>query len=364
VITLPQPAGLFVATGLAMLTLFLALASAQLLLRADRRRRARRGGPARRLLFALAAGDQEAADKLVRLPTRTWYAAEPAAVALVGKVRGEARDALLEVFERRGAAAVALRRLRSRSVVRRGTAAELVGSLRQRAAVPALAALLTDPAPEVRMVAARSLGRIGDPSAVGALLDSLVGSRMPQQVVAHSLMRLGQPAVKRLIDALAHDDPQARATVVEVLGLIQAKGAVAALIDVLRQDSVLEVKIRAVRALGRLGTPAALGPLLDAASADQPPVLRTVAAQALGHLGDPVASLRLTVLLSDPVYRVAHNAANALLRLGESGDRVLRSYAARGTGLAAGHAREALAFDALSAQRPEAGSVASSHERT
>lgn len=363
-ITLPQPAGLFVATGLAMLTLFLALASAQLLLRADRRRRARRGGPARRLLFALAAGDQEAADKLVRLPTRTWYAAEPTAVALVGKVRGEARDALLEVFERRGAAAVALRRLRSRSVVRRGTAAELVGSLRQRAAVPALAALLTDPAPEVRMVAARSLGRIGDPSAVGALLDSLVGSRMPQQVVAHSLMRLGQPAVKRLIDALAHDDPQARATVVEVLGLIQAKGAVAALIDVLRQDSVLEVKIRAVRALGRLGTPAALGPLLDAASADQPPVLRTVAAQALGHLGDPVASLRLTVLLSDPVYRVAHNAANALLRLGESGDRVLRSYAARGTGLAAGHAREALAFDALSAQRPEAGSVASSHERT
>ena len=99
-ITLPQPAGLFVATGLAMLTLFLALASAQLLLRADRRRRARRGGPARRLLFALAAGDQEAADKLVRLPTRTWHAAEQTAVALVGEVRGEARDALLEVFER------------------------------------------------------------------------------------------------------------------------------------------------------------------------------------------------------------------------------------------------------------------------
>jgi HEAT repeat protein len=208
-------------------------------------------------------------------------------------------------------------------------------------------------------VAARSLGRIGDPSVVGALLDSLAGSRMPQQAVAHPLIALGQPAVQPLIDALAHHDPQARATVVEVLGLISAVSAVPALIDVLRQDPVLEVKIRAVRALGRLGTPAALGPLLDAARADQVPVLRTVAAQALGQLGDPVASLRLTLLLSDPVYRVAHNAAKALLRLGESGARVLRTYAA-GTGRAAAHAREALALDSLISQPPESDSEASS----
>jgi HEAT repeat protein len=79
-------------------------------------------------------------------------------------------------------------------------------------------------------------------------------------------------------------------SVVEVLGLISAVGADRALIDVLHQDPVFEVKIRAVRALGRLGTPAALGPLLDAARAEQVPVLRTVAAQALGQLG--IRSLR------------------------------------------------------------------------
>jgi HEAT repeat protein len=361
-ITWPQPGVVFVATGIAVLTLILALATARLLLRTGRGRRARRGAPARRLLLALQAGGQDAAEELVRLPARTWCAAEPTAIALIGNLRGDARESLLAVFERRGAAATAVRQLRSRSAVRRGMAAELLGSLRHRAAVPALAALLTDPAPEVRIVAARSLGRIGNPSAVAPLLDSLDGHRMPQQVVAHSLIGLGQPAVNPLIDALAHDDPQARATVVEVLGLIQAHGAVAALIDVLRQDPVLEVKIRATRALGRLGTLAALGPLLDAARPDQPPVLRTVAAQALGQLGDPVASLRLTLLLSDPVYRVAHNAANALLQLGESGARVLHSYAEQGTGLGAAHAREALAFDALSAPQQEADSATSSPE--
>jgi hypothetical protein len=33
--------------------------------------------------------------------------------------------------------------------------------------------------------------------------------------------------------------------------------------------------------------------------------------------------LRLTLLLSDPVYRVAHDAAKALLQLGESGDTLV-----------------------------------------
>ena len=55
-------------------------------------RRARLAAPARRVLLALAAGDDEPEhlDTLVRLEPAVWRAVEPTAVAMLGKVRGEA----------------------------------------------------------------------------------------------------------------------------------------------------------------------------------------------------------------------------------------------------------------------------------
>ncbi|HJQ44888.1 MAG TPA: HEAT repeat domain-containing protein [Amycolatopsis sp.] len=244
--------------------------------------------------------------------------------------------------------------LRRRGVVRRLAAAEYLGRSGNLDAVQALCPLLRDRDRTVRTVAARSLGQIGSPGAVGPLLDSLTRGGMPQQVVADALVRLGRTARPDLVAALGHEPPQKRAVAAEVLGLLRATDAIPRLVVVLRRDPVPEVKIRATRALGRIGTLSALGPLLDTARPDLPAASRAVAARALGHLGDPAATLRLMLLLSDDDYWVAHNAAEALARLGEAGLRPLRAEAAHGTGQAAMHAREALFLHALRADAARA----------
>lgn len=246
-----------------------------------------------------------------------------------------------------GTAIAALRRHGSS---RRLAAANYLSWAGNHEAVPALCRLLDDRDRTVRSVAARSLGRIGSPDAVGPLLDALTRRGMPQQVVADALVRLGRRVRSDLIVALGQESPRARAVAAEVLGLLRATDAIPRLVLILRRDPVMEVKIRAARALGRIGTLSALGPLLDAARPDLPAALRAVAAQALGHLGDPAATLRLTLLLSDDDYWVAHNAAEALVRLGEAGLRPLRTEATHGTGPAALHAREALFLRTLAAE--------------
>src|SRR5439155_24201247 len=185
-------------------------------------RRARLAAPARRSLLALAAGDDdpEVLEALVALPRATWRAVEPTAVALLGKVRGEAYAALVSVLERRGMADRALRDVHRWGAIRRARAAEVLGSLRRRDAVPPLRHLLTDPDPDVRMVAVRALGRIGDADSATPLLQALVGPRpIPPQLIAQALMGLGAPAQPLVEAGLGHPDELVRATAAEVLGL-------------------------------------------------------------------------------------------------------------------------------------------------
>ncbi|UWP81474.1 HEAT repeat domain-containing protein [Dactylosporangium fulvum] len=333
-------------------------------------RRARLAKPARQLLLAIAAGDDdpERIEELVRLPDDVWVAVEPNAVALLGKVRGEAHATLVDVFERRGAAWRARSQLRRRDPVARAQAAEVLGNLGRKDALLPLCDLLADPDPDVRVVAARSLGRIGDPGATQPLLAALASRRtVPAQVVATALTRLGSGAQTALLAAL--DDPRApvRATAAEVLGLVGAVGATVRVESALRADPSIEVRVRAARTLGRLGTRTALSPLLDSLEPDRPAVLRAEAARALGELGAVTAAQALTALLADPDYAVAHNAAQSLLRLGNAGRAALVAAEHRShvrprhsaeehetdpeVILSAAHAREALAAAELDDHR-------------
>lgn len=300
----------------------------RLVRRAARARRARLAAPARRLLVRLTAGDDDETliDQLVAVDARTWRAVEPAAVAMLGKVRGEAHTALVTVFQKRGAGTRATDDLHARSPVVRARAAEVLGNIGTPDDVPRLLELLHDRDPDVRVVAVRSLGRIAHPGAATALLASTVGPNpVPPQLVAHALVRIGLAAQHDVAAAL--DDPAelARATALEVLGLIGAVGAARQVEFALRSDLSLEVRLRAARTLGRLGTRSALAPLLEAVEPDRPAALRAEAARALGELGAPAAALPLAALLTDPEYRVAHQAARALLRLGTPGREALNS---------------------------------------
>jgi HEAT repeat protein len=343
----------------------LGIAGARVLRNLRQRKRAGlAAGPRRALLAFVADNGEEGSHDLVAIPDDAWRAAEPGALGLLGKLRGEAHQALVSVFLRRGVARAALRDLRSRSRVRRARAAQVLGDLELRQAVPELCRLLTDRHSEVRVVAVRALGRIGDPAAAWRLIASLDQSDpVPSLLATQALVQLGPEAEVTLSAALDHPQARVRAVCLDALGLLGTAGSVHRVARVLREDTMPDVRVAAAASLGRLGVRAALEPLTAALALSRPAPLRAAAARALGELGAAAAVPALTVLLSDGEYRVAHEAAHALRRLGRTGLEALQTVldveaaemAATGRGVharpseAAGHAREALALASVGA---------------
>lgn len=314
----------------------------------DRRRHRLAEAPRRALLAFVAEGGEEGIEDLLAIPAPAWRAAEPAAIALLGKVRGEAHAALAEVFERRGATDRAIADLGHRNQVRRARAAELLGDLRRVDAVKPLCRLLADRTPEVRVVAVRALGKIGDAVAAEPLLESLTRD-VPAQMVADALSRIGIGAVPALHEALRHWDPLVTVTALESLALIGATGSIDLVAETLSTHHEQAIEVAAIATLGKLGGRASLAPLLAAVEPDKPLAVRAAAARALGEVGAPATGDALAVLLHDPAYDVAHQAARALVRLGPRGLAHLHGVSDEATagGRAAEHAREALALATL-----------------
>lgn len=342
-----------------------AIVAVRVLRQVRRRRQATlAAGPRRELLAFVADNGEQGSHGLVAIPEDAWKAAEPGALSLLGKLRGEAHLALVSVFLRRGTARRALYDLRSRSRVKRARAAQVLGDLELRQAVPELCRLLTDRHAEVRVVAVRALGRIGDPAAAWRIIASLDQSDPVASLLAtHTLVQLGPEAEVTLSAALDHPEARVRAVCLEALGLLGATGALDRVARVLREDSVLDVRVAAATNLGRLGTRGAVEPLTEALTPARPTALRSAAARALGDLGAPSAVEALVSMIDDEHYRVAHEAAHALRRLGPRGLRALREVLElddaedRGRhaqpSSAAAHAREALAMASLTASLEE-----------
>jgi hypothetical protein len=334
----------------------------------DRKRAVLAAGPRRALLAFIADNGEEGSHDLVAIPDDAWRAVEPTALALLGKLRGEAHLGLVSVFVRRGTGRAALRDLRSRSRVKRARAAQVLGDLALRQAVPELCRLLTDRHPEVRVVTVRALGRIGDPAAAWRIIASLDRSDpLPAQLATHALAQLGAEAEVTLSAALDHPQARVRAVCLDALGLLGATGAVHRVARVLRDDAVLDVRVAAAANLGRLGTRTAVEPLTLALRSSRPAPLRAAAARALGVLGAPSAVPTLAELLDDDEFQVAHEAAHALRRLGRPGTEALTEAVAAERRAGAGaharpsaldgvpvsHAREALALSRIGAGRVE-----------
>jgi HEAT repeat protein len=314
-------------------------------------------GPRRSLLAFVAGNGEQGSEDLIAIPEDAWQAALPTALGLLGKLRGEAHAALVSVFLHRGAARAALADLHARSSVKRARAAQLLGDLAIGPAVPDLCRLLTDRDPDVRVVAVRALGRIGEPSAAWRIIASLDRpGPVPSLLATDALVQLGREAEVVLSAALDHPQARVRAVCLDALGLLGATGAVHRMAKVLREDTVPDVRAAAAVNLGRLGSRTAVKPLTEALDPARPPALRAAAARALGDLGTPSAVPALTGLLDDGEFQVAHEAAHGLRRLGPAGLDALRDTrdaaveAARpGQELpaAVGHCQEALAAAAI-----------------
>jgi HEAT repeat protein len=319
---------------------------------ARERAAAHRAGWLRPLLHSLVADDEpdpRTQAALVRLDARRWHAIEPTVVSLLDKLTGVAKERLVRLIYQRGALDRALADTHARTPVRRCQAAELLGAAGYDRASGRLAAMLGDPDDEVRLVAARALGRLGDPSNAPALLACLLSDRhVPADVVAASLVQLGPGASPALIAALTDGEARIRSVAAQILGLAGALAGAEALMAAVEHDRSQPVQVQAARALGRIGTPRALPALLSAAGGGRSAALRAAAAQALGELGSAEAVPLLSRIVAIDEHQVASSAATALTMLAEPGRRALRA-AGRSGGIAAAHAKEALSTEALRA---------------
>ena len=282
--------------------------------------------PYRHALIAMASGEDEdgqAKASLYAVPAPTWDRLRPSVVAFLTKVRGTPADDLGELLRSRGEIESAKRMLTSRSAVRRARAAYLIGLVRDMDSVALVLPLLGDPHADVRLVAARSLGAIGEPSAASGVLDALRTNHgqmgLPAWVAAEALLAMGAQIAPALQIGLASEDPAVR----NVCAIVAAHAAFSSTAPQLRillaSDSEGDVRANAAVALGRIGGADDFAVLVRHTDASEATVLRRTCATALGDLGQREGVDTLAVLLGDGDRRLAQLAADALVRIGSEG---------------------------------------------
>ncbi|MFD8150589.1 HEAT repeat domain-containing protein [Streptomyces sp. NPDC059720] len=306
----------------------------------------------RHLVVETAGGESPSARAaLAALDRRSWQAVEPAVTRLLSRVKGGAHRTLTDVLVQRGTVDTALSHAARPRSMRRARAATLLAltgpslrtdPVRGPEARRVLHGLLAHRSVTVRETAVRALGRLGDSASAGLLLTTLETSRpVAPGLVGDALVRIGPAAVETLTAAAGGHDEQHRALAVELLGLIRDRRALPALSAAL-DDPAPMVRAATAAALGRVGEPAAVAALTRTVRTDPSDRVVAAAAEALGLIGDDHAVPALERTLRHGTYRPAHTAARALLRLDRPGRTALAD-AARGSGPAGAHAREALA---------------------
>lgn len=226
-------------------------------------------------------------------------------------------------YEKLGFVRSDLRRLRSPFWWTRAEGARCLGQMKAARAKPALLDALRDDRVEVRLMAAWSLGRIGDPDVVRPSIEALVAaSRLAGMRLSSTVFELGAKAVAPLVDILDHRDASVRLLALHLLGELRAPEAMPPIVAKTRADEGLEVRIAAVKALGTLGHDAAYEDLRRLLR-DRAWQIRAQAAKALGLLGAGRAVGPLEEALLDARWWVRRNAGEALTRLGEAGRAAL-----------------------------------------
>ena len=206
-------------------------------------------------------------------------------------------------------------------------AAESVGYIGDREAVPLLIDALHDDFLAVRFAAARSLAALGDPSHVEPILLAFdVPGEMNQRRVAEVIYAFGPPAAAPLLEVLSGStwkfSDTALGTAIRILGMLRTRDAVA---PVMAQLDSYEFRIRlnAVRTLGLLGDRSAIPAIANMAN-DTSWEVRNVVMQALGKLHAEQCIPLLTAALADDSWWVRYSAGTALYSLGAAGIDALR----------------------------------------
>jgi len=195
----------------------------------------------------------------------------------------------------------------------RVTAAQALGTLKDRRSTDALIAASGAPEKDLRLAAVNSLGLISDHTSAEALFvaakDTDQGVR---DAAIQSLAAIGI-SVERLSTEITNPNWQTRVAAITTFARLGDPKATPLLITALK-DSDSRVRTESARTLGQLGDQRALDALISSLN-DTSADVRVESTFALGRLKDQRALAPLTTLLSDRDSRVSLAAAESLARM-------------------------------------------------
>jgi len=231
---------------------------------------------------------------------------------LMGRV--DLRNEIIEALVRHGSTTVELliSQLTAEDLEVRRSAVVALGRIGDSSAVPAVVNTLNDES--LAVDAANALAQIGDPSAVDGLLN-LIGSddASIRQAAVSALNSVIPPSMSGRIIPLLHDsDPNVRESAVKIAGYFGYAEAASALVE-LSRDPNERVKCAAIEHLPYVEDERAFDVLMHAIK-DETPSVRAAAARALGVMDTPEVVQPLIEGLSDDDVWVRYFSARALGR--------------------------------------------------
>jgi len=269
------------------------------------------------------------------------------------QLKGEDRSRVAARIKDIGLTQDYVEKLSSSDPVQRARALEVLGDLRVVDVSGRFIQALRDDDADVRLTAARGLGKMideirltgQDRDKFQSLIQALVSlldepERWPLRRLAEILVGVGSDAIEPLLAEFKSPASEVRALVADIFGGIKDPKVTDTLIAAL-SDPETDVRARAASALGALGSAKAAKPLIEALKDEAWPV-RARAAKSLGKIGDQTAIWPLAELLKDRQWWVRRNAGYALAAFGKDGLEILEKNLANPDPYAAERALEVL----------------------